>query len=93
MVILNKINTFYDESVDILYISFGKPKKAICYELENGELIRLDPFTNEIVGITILDIEERFNKPYISIEPNVKSIVNTIIERYNREIILKNSKK
>jgi uncharacterized protein YuzE len=85
---INNINTFYDKDVDILYISFGNPKKAICHELEDGELIRLDPFTDEIVGITIMDLEERYHKSFKKIESKMNDIVKSIIERYKHEIAI-----
>ena len=77
---INNINTLYDAEVDILYISFGKSKKAICHELENGE-----PFTDEIVGITILDMEERYHKSFKKLESKIQEIVESIIERYKLE--------
>lgn len=54
----------YDESADVLYASIGKPKKAISKEFHSGDFIRLDPFTNTIVGITILDFKDRYDPNY-----------------------------
>ena len=50
----------YDVKSDILYLSIGSPKKAICLELEEGILIRIAPDTKEIVGLTIIDFVYRF---------------------------------
>ncbi len=45
----------YDDKADVLYISFGKPKKAICIEKSMNVLMRFDPITNDLVGITIVN--------------------------------------
>ncbi len=48
----------YDETADVLYISFKRPQKVTDSEmLENGILIRYRG--KEIVGITILDASKR----------------------------------
>ena len=52
----------YDKKADVLYISFGKPKAAVCIEKEVGVLLRLDPITDEIVGITILNVKEKLRR-------------------------------
>ena len=57
---MGKTFTDYDEDVDILYISFDKPKIAITIEGNDGELIRIDPYTKEIVGVTIIDFKQRY---------------------------------
>ena len=49
----------YDEDADILYISLGRPQPAISVEVNDGNLMRVDPFTDELVGITVLDFKER----------------------------------
>ncbi len=50
----------YDDSADVLYISFGYPRPGIATEVNDGTLIRVDPFTDEIVGMTFLDFKERY---------------------------------
>jgi uncharacterized protein YuzE len=51
----NKINWDYDADADVLYISFGKPKNAEGVDIGEGTIIRIEPGSNEIVGITILN--------------------------------------
>ena len=85
MDILRNLKLFYDESSDILYASFGKPKKAICFELDEGELIRLDPFTNKVVGITILDFTDKFKEAKYNIKKQAKFIIPLILERYEHQ--------
>lgn len=46
----------YDKEADVLYISLGKPQKGMRYiEQDPNLVIRVDPATKEIVGITIID--------------------------------------
>ena len=74
----------YDEDVDILYVSFGKPKAAISMELKSGAFVRLDPFTDEIVGVTILDFKERYMKSNpADISDCAKSVVPLILKDFN----------
>lgn len=55
---LEKIDLDYDEEADVLYISFGKPRKAQdSIEVEDGIIYRIAD--NEIVGITITNFKAR----------------------------------
>jgi len=55
---LEKIDLNYDEEADVLYISFGKPRKATdSVEVEDGGIYRIAD--NEIVGITITNFKAR----------------------------------
>ena len=51
----NKINWDYDAEADVLYISFGNPKIAESVDIGEGTIIRIQPDSNEIIGITILN--------------------------------------
>jgi len=53
----------YDKRADILYLSIGKPKKAVSREVDDGILLRLNPKTKEICGLTIIDFVARFKSP------------------------------
>jgi hypothetical protein len=50
----------YDRAVDVLYCSFGDPTPALSVEHEDGVVVRLNPDTEEIVGITVVDFFKRF---------------------------------
>lgn len=50
----------YDDSADVLYISFGYPRPGTAVEINQGNLIRVDPYTDEIVGMTFLNFKERY---------------------------------
>lgn len=52
----------YDKEGDVLDISIGDPKPAICQELGNDMVVRRDRKTRELVGFTILNFEKRFEK-------------------------------
>lgn len=57
-----KIKFYYDKKNDILDISVGRPRRAISKELGNDILIRVLHRTNKIVGLTVLNFEQRFSK-------------------------------
>jgi uncharacterized protein YuzE len=57
----------YDAEGDILYLSVGKPRRAISQEMGDDVLLRVDPDSGEIVGLTILNLASRFgtaNEPH-----------------------------
>jgi uncharacterized protein YuzE len=49
-----KLTWNYDAEADILYISFGGPTIAEGVDIGDGTIIRIQPDTQEIVGLTIL---------------------------------------
>jgi len=49
----------YDAEADVLYIADGSPKLAVSQEVGEGTILRFDPDTNEIIGLTILNISKR----------------------------------
>ena len=51
----SKINWDYDADADVLYISFGNPKNAEGVDIGEGTIIRIEPDSKEIIGITILN--------------------------------------
>lgn len=50
----------YDKDGDILDLSLGEPTEAVSKEIEDDLFIRVDPNTNEVVGISILNFEKWF---------------------------------
>ena len=56
----NEPQISYDKISDVLYISFGNPQPGLSDETDDGNLVRIDPYTGEIVGITILDFKEHY---------------------------------
>lgn len=51
----NKIKWDYDAEADILYISFGNPKNAEGVDIGEGMIIRIQPESKEITGVTIIN--------------------------------------
>ncbi len=48
----------YDEHADVLYLWRGKkPVEAVSLPTDDGILVRLDPKTGELVGLTLLDFD------------------------------------
>lgn len=52
----------YDSEADVLYLSIGKPKVAEGIDIGDGIIVRIDPKSNEIVGITIIGFNKRIMK-------------------------------
>jgi len=44
-----------DAEADVLYISFGNPMNAEGVDIGEGTIIRIQPDSKEIVGVTILN--------------------------------------
>lgn len=53
--LVNRIKVSYDKDADVLYLAFGKNQKALSVEVSENEILRVDPKTREIVGVTLLD--------------------------------------
>ena len=45
----------YDADADVLYITLGEPKNAEGIDIGEGTIIRMEPGSQEIVGITIIN--------------------------------------
>lgn len=51
----DKMKWNYDAEADVLYISFGNPQNAEGVDIGEGTIIRIQPDSNEIIGVTILN--------------------------------------
>ena len=49
----------YDAEADALYLSIGNPRVAEGVNIGGGIIVRVNPKTKEIVGITIIDFIRR----------------------------------
>lgn len=60
----NFLNFLYDKEADVLYVSKGKPSKFDTSDEERGEVVvRRDPNTKEVSGVTILNFSKKaFNQ-------------------------------
>lgn len=77
------IKVSYDRSSDVLYVSFGDARPGIAMELDGGDFVRVDPYTDEVVGVTILDFNERFEgSKGNDIENSTSLIVSNILKEF-----------
>ncbi len=49
----------YDEDVDVLYLSVGKPRMATGVDIGQGVVVRYDEKKKDVVGLTILGVRAR----------------------------------
>jgi uncharacterized protein YuzE len=49
----------YDHEADVLYLTVGQARRAISQEIGDDVLLRIDPDSHEIVGVTILNLSTR----------------------------------
>jgi uncharacterized protein YuzE len=64
----------YDETADVMYITFGEPKPCRTEEPESGLVIQYTPETGELNGFTIIDYSKRVNKEKNDCKTNKKKI-------------------
>ncbi|MFQ5848926.1 MAG: DUF2283 domain-containing protein, partial [Candidatus Methylomirabilales bacterium] len=55
----DRVDWDYDEEADVLYLSIGKPRKAVGVDIGNGVVVRYDEKKREVVGLTILGVRSR----------------------------------
>ena len=53
-----KVTCDYDDKADVLYLSFDGAEPAICYERNIPVLVRYNPGTDRVSGITILNLKD-----------------------------------
>ncbi|MHB2037249.1 MAG: DUF2283 domain-containing protein [Nitrososphaerales archaeon] len=56
-----KLDVFYDKKADVLYISFGPPRKASDSELTDNDII-VRKVDDKIVGLTVLSFSKRMKQ-------------------------------
>ncbi len=56
----SKLIVSYDREADVAYLSFGDPRPSVTEELNDHVLVRRDPTTKEVRGITITNFTEYF---------------------------------
>lgn len=55
-----KLRYSYDREADVMYFYFDRPRKAKTIELNDDFLLRLDPETQEVVGMTVVSFSRHF---------------------------------
>jgi len=56
---LNEMHLTFFPKTDVLYCSFGEPRKTLSIEMDNGVVLRLNPDTDAVVGFKIVDFLKR----------------------------------
>ena len=52
----------YDQEANVLYLSIGKPRKGMEYrEVGNDIILCIDPATEKIIGLTMVDFVRNFS--------------------------------
>jgi uncharacterized protein YuzE len=59
---IDEVEVSYDRDGDVLYLSLGDPRPAVTRGEKNGLLVRTDPETHQVVGLTVLDYEKNFRQ-------------------------------
>jgi|SaaInl7_200m_RNA_FD_contig_71_868820_length_1159_multi_6_in_0_out_0_2 uncharacterized protein YuzE len=79
----NKPHIKYDKFSDVLYISLGNPCDGLAKDIGGGNFIRINPQTNEVIGITILDFMERYSlNENTDIQETATELIPTILKLY-----------
>jgi uncharacterized protein YuzE len=52
----------YDEEADVLYLSLGRPRKALGLDIGQGVVVRYDQLQKRVIGLTILGVRSRLVK-------------------------------
>jgi len=55
----NVMQLSYDREADVLYLSIGAPRPAVSREVGDDVLLRVDPDTGAVVGLTVLNLSTR----------------------------------
>ncbi len=56
-----KLIVSYDRDADGAYLSFGEPKPSVTEELNDYVLVRRDPETGDIRGVTMTNFSQYFS--------------------------------
>ncbi len=66
----------YDRESDVLYLSVGDPRPAISREVGDDVLLRIDPQTGEIVGLTVLNLSTRSSSEVLPVAVDLHETVD-----------------
>jgi len=58
--VAQKINFSYDEAADVMYFYVGRPRRAKTIEVGNDFVLRLEPRTGRVIGLTVVDFSKHF---------------------------------
>jgi len=90
---MENIKFHYDREADVMYFSLGMPKKAKTLEITDDFILRLNPETQEVVGLTIVDFSKYFSlfkklpeEGYITPDEVLKSGIDKGVEEMGSSI-------
>jgi uncharacterized protein YuzE len=55
-----EVQFHYDREADVLYLSVGKPQKAKTIEVGEDFVLRLNPKSGAVIGLTIINFAKHF---------------------------------
>ena len=58
----NGMKIVYDSEADVLYVTRGTPEYTDYIEHSDNVILRLDPDTKRLVGVTVIDFSQHFGK-------------------------------
>ena len=56
----SQFNFAHDREADVMYLFKGKPQRGKTAEIGEDFILRIDPTTGEVVGLTIVDFSRHF---------------------------------
>lgn len=65
----------YDQEADVLYLSIGVPRSAVSREIGDDVLLRIDPVTNAVVGLTVLNLSTRNQLEWLPLHMDLREVV------------------
>jgi uncharacterized protein YuzE len=65
----------YDHEADVLYLSIGDPRPAISHEVGDDVLLRIDPESGSVVGLTIFNLSTRENLSNLPIQIQLRQVI------------------
>ncbi len=63
----NGMKIVYDSEADVLYVTRGTLEYTEYIEHSEDVILRLDPDTKRLVGITVIDLSQHFGKADFSL--------------------------
>ncbi len=57
---LSQVNFVHDRQSDVMYLFKAKPRRGKSIEVSEDFILRLDPITGEVIGLTIIVFSRHF---------------------------------
>ena len=79
---LKNLDISYDQRADIFHILFDKTLSDISIDVQEGNFVRIDPQTSDVVGITLLNFKKRFMQSPSTLKESEEAIVSKILDDF-----------